>query len=65
MIAPRFLAAGDTALTVELGDTAALAVSLGVLALYGRIEAAGLHGVVEVVPAIRTRPLPSIATLCV
>lgn len=54
MITPRLLAAGDTALTVELGATAALGLSLGVLELDRRIAAARLPGVVEVVPAIRS-----------
>lgn len=54
MTTARFLAAGDTALTVELGETAELRLSLQVLALYRRIDAARLPGVVEVVPAIRS-----------
>ncbi len=54
MTQPRYLAAGDTALTVELGDTATLDLSLRVLALYRRIEAENLPGVIEVVPAIRS-----------
>ena len=51
---PRFLNAGDTALTVELGATAELGLSLRVLELYRRISAAALSGVVEVVPALRS-----------
>lgn len=51
---PRFLAAGDTALTVELGDRAELGLSLKVLGLYRQIMAANLPGVVEVVPTLRS-----------
>lgn len=51
---PRFLAAGDTALTVELGDRAELDLSLQVLALYGSIAKARIEGVVEVVPTLRS-----------
>ncbi len=50
----RFLAAGDTALTVELGDRAELGLSMRVLALYGRIVDEALPGVVEVVPTLRS-----------
>lgn len=48
----RFLSSGDTALTIELGDTADLATSARVLALWRRISAQHVAGVVEVVPAI-------------
>lgn len=50
--APRILAAGDTALTIVLGDTAGLAASRRVLDLYDRVTAAGLPGVIEAVPAL-------------
>jgi KipI family sensor histidine kinase inhibitor len=50
----RFLSAGDTALTVEFGDTAELALSAQVLALDRRLTAAGLPGVVETVPTLRS-----------
>ncbi len=50
----RFLAAGDTALTIEVGAAGAPGVSGQVLALYLRIKDAALPGVVEVVPAIRS-----------
>ena len=49
-----FLQAGDTALTVELGATAELGLSLRVLELYGRIGSAALPGVVELVPTLRS-----------
>lgn len=51
---PRFLQAGDTALTVELGATAELGLSLRVLELYAQISSAGLPGVVELVPTLRS-----------
>lgn len=50
----RFLAAGDTALTLELGDRAELGLSMRVLALYRRIVDEALPGVVEVVPTLRS-----------
>lgn len=53
-IGARFLAAGDTALTVEFGVAGGPGTSGQVLALYLRIKDAGLPGVVEVVPAIRS-----------
>ena len=46
------LSSGDTALTIELGDTADLATSARVLALWRRISAERIGGVIEVVPAI-------------
>ena len=53
----RFLNAGDTALTIELGDRADPGISADVVALARRIEAAQLAGVVEVVPTIRSLTL--------
>ncbi len=50
----RFLAAGDTALTVELGDRAEFDLSMRVLTFYARIVAEALPGVVEVVPTLRS-----------
>lgn len=50
----RFLAAGDTALVVELGDTVDRHISTQVLALSALVEAAGLPGVVETVPTFRS-----------
>ena len=50
----RFLQAGDTALTVELGATAEIGLSLRVLELYRRIGSAALPGVVEMVPTLRS-----------
>lgn len=50
----KFLSAGDTALTVEFGDTAGLAQSARVLALDRRLVAAALRGVVETVPTLRS-----------
>jgi inhibitor of KinA len=50
----RFLPCGDTALTVELGDRVDRRVSALVLALAARVKAAGLAGIVEVVPTFRS-----------
>jgi KipI family sensor histidine kinase inhibitor len=50
----RFLAAGDTALVVEFGDRVDAHLSALVLALGQKLEAAGLAGVVEVVPTFRS-----------
>ena len=50
----RFLAAGDTAFTVELSEVGSAGVSGAVLELYLRIVDAGLPGIIEVVPAIRS-----------
>ena len=50
----RFLAAGDTALTVEIGDRAELGLSLKVQALWLRVMEARLAGVVEAVPTLRS-----------
>ena len=50
----RFLAAGDTALVVELGDKVDRKVSAQVLALSERVEGAGIPGVVETVPTFRS-----------
>lgn len=52
--APRFLACGDTALCVEFGDQIDREVSARVLALADRIQAAGIAGVVELVPTFRS-----------
>ena len=53
-VAARFLAAGDTALVVELGETVDRSVSAQVLALSARVEAARLPGIVETVPTFRS-----------
>lgn len=50
----RFLSAGDTALTVEFGDRAELALSAKVLALDRRLAALELPGVVEIMPTLRS-----------
>jgi KipI family sensor histidine kinase inhibitor len=50
----RFLSAGDTALTVEFGRTAERRFSALVLALYGRLSASALPGVIELVPTLRS-----------
>lgn len=50
----RFLAAGDTALVVELGDHVDRKTSAQVLALSDKVEAAGIPGVVETVPTFRS-----------
>ena len=49
--AARIEALGDQALVVELGDTVDPAVNAAVCALADRIRAAGLPGVVELVPS--------------
>jgi inhibitor of KinA len=51
--APRFLACGDTALSVEFGDRVDPHLSGLVLALYRRVTAAHLPGVIEAVPTFR------------
>ena len=51
---PRLLLAGDTALTVELGDTVDPAINARVIALDRRFAAAGLPGIVETVPTYRS-----------
>ena len=53
-VSARFLAAGDTALVVELGDTVDRKISAQVLALSDKVEAAGIPGVVETVPTFRS-----------
>lgn len=57
-MAPRFLPAGDTALTIEFGDRAELEMSLRIQKLYRRVidaVVAGVAaGVVEVVPTLRS-----------
>jgi KipI family sensor histidine kinase inhibitor len=50
----RFLAAGDSALVVEFGETADRAISERVLALADAIEARAIPGVVELVPTFRS-----------
>lgn len=50
----RLLAAGDTAVTVEFGETAERRLSELVLALFERMSAAELPGVVEMVPTLRS-----------
>jgi inhibitor of KinA len=50
----RFLPCGDTALAVELGDRVDRRVSALVLALASRVKAAGLAGIVEIVPTFRS-----------
>lgn len=50
----RFLSAGDTALTVEFGETAERRFSEAVLALDARLAASRPPGVVELVPTLRS-----------
>lgn len=50
----RFLPCGDTALAVEFGDRADRRLSALVLALADRVKAAGVVGIVEVVPTFRS-----------
>lgn len=51
---PRFLSAGDTALTIEFGDTADLGLSAQIQALYRRVLDGRWAGIAEVVPALRS-----------
>jgi len=51
--APKFLACGDTALSVEFGDRVDPQLSALVLALDRRLAAARVPGVVEAVPTFR------------
>ncbi|MEA1830550.1 5-oxoprolinase subunit PxpB [Methylobacterium durans] len=53
----RILPCGDTALTVEFGDTIDPALNAAVLALEARVLAAGLPGLVETVPTYRSLTL--------
>jgi KipI family sensor histidine kinase inhibitor len=50
----RFLPCGDTALAIELGDRVDRRISGLVLALAARVKAAGIAGVVEIVPTFRS-----------
>ena len=50
----KLLDCGDTALTVEFGDRAEAPLSALVLALDRRLSEAGLRGVVEAVPTMRS-----------
>jgi inhibitor of KinA len=50
----RFLDCGDTALTVEFGDTIDARINRQVLALTASLQAAALNGVVELVPTFRS-----------
>lgn len=50
----RFLAAGDTALVVEFGDSVDREISERVLALAAEVEARAIPGVVELVPTFRS-----------
>ena len=50
----RLLASGDTALVVEFGDAIDRDTNARVLALADRIDAAGIAGVVEMVPTFRS-----------
>jgi inhibitor of KinA len=54
VVTARFLASGDTALVVELGDRIDRQVSEQVLGLAGRVRRAALAGVVEIVPTFRS-----------
>jgi len=50
----RFLDCGDTALTVEFGDTIDARINHQVLALAASLEAAALPAIVELVPTFRS-----------
>ena len=52
--APRLLACGDAALTVEFGSTVAAALNDRVLALDAAVRAAAWPGVIETVPTYRS-----------
>jgi len=54
MTAYNVLAAGDTALVVDFGNTVDLNVSAKVLALAGRLNDLKIDGVIETVPTIRS-----------
>jgi KipI family sensor histidine kinase inhibitor len=54
MTPPRLLAAGDTALTVEFGDTVDPALNARVIGLDRRLAEAKLPGIVETVPTYRS-----------
>ena len=51
---PRLLPAGDQAITVEFGDEIDLDVNRQVYAFADAVQAAGLAGVVEIVPSYRS-----------
>ena len=51
---PRFLPAGDAAMTVELGDAISAELNERVLALDAALRAADVAGVVETVPTYRS-----------
>jgi len=53
-IYPRFLPVGDTALTVEFGDSIDPAINAAVIALDIALAAAELPGIVETVPTYRS-----------
>ena len=52
--APRFLACGDSAVTIEFGDGIDPAVNARVLALDAALTAAAIPGLVETVPTYRS-----------
>lgn len=51
---PRFLPAGDAALTIELGDAIGAELNERVLAFDAAIQAAAIPGIVETVPTYRS-----------
>lgn len=51
---PRFLHAGDTALTIELAEGAGLAQSDRVMAMFRRLAEHPAEGILEVVPTLRS-----------
>lgn len=53
-VAVRFLSSGDSALVVEFGEDIARPLSEAVLRLAAQIAAAGLAGVIETVPTLRS-----------
>jgi len=51
---PRFLQAGDSALTVELGNAVDIRINEAVAALEQNISEAGIEGVLETIPTYRS-----------
>lgn len=51
---PRFLAAGDTALVIQFGETVDREINHRVISLAERVRALGVDGVVDLVPTFRS-----------
>ncbi len=61
---PRFLPAGDSALTIEFGDTAELSLSMRIQELCHRIGQTRVQGIIEIVPALRSLTVHYDPCLC-